>query len=154
VKRTPIRVKTHANCRYSECGKEFKKNKSTDKYCSSTCEIADKGFPEKKKQKSIPKFSEKRKKLYEQYLILRDEFLSLPENKFCPVTNKTTNQVHHKNGRRHDQYADEWARVNNVPLLIDVRYFLAVSDVGHRWIEENPSQAKKLGYSVDRLTLK
>lgn len=152
MKRTPIKVKTHANCRYSECGKEFRKFKTTDKYCCREHEIADKGFPEKKKSKPIPKVSDKRKALNEQYSILRKEFLSKPENRICPVTKKPTTEVHHKAGRV--GFADEWARLNNIPLLIDVRYFLGVSRNGHRWIEENPIEAKKLGYSVDRLTLK
>jgi len=152
MKRTPIKVKTHANCRYSECGKEFRKHKTTDKYCSYACEIADNGFPEKKKSKPIPKFSKKREALNDEYLIIRNEFLSKFENKICPITKQPTTEVHHKAGRI--GFADEWARLNNVPLLIDVRYFLGVSRNGHRWIEENPEEAKKLGYSVDRLTLK
>jgi len=152
MKRTPIRVKTHANCRYSECGKEFKKFNTTQKYCSSTCEVADKGFPEKKKPKAIPKVSKKREIENAKYSVLRIEFLGKPENKICPITKQPTTEVHHKCGRI--GYADEWARLNNVPLLIDVRYFLGVSRNGHRWIEENPAEAKELGYSVDRLTLK
>lgn len=152
MKRTPIKVKTHANCRYSECGKEFKKFKSTDKYCSSSCEVSDKGFKEKKKPKPIPKVSVKRKIENLKYSALRIEFLGKKENKICPITKQPTTEVHHMAGRI--GFADEWARLNNIPLLIDVRYFLAVSRNGHRWIEENPVEAKKMRYSVDRLTLK
>jgi len=129
------------------CKKEYKAFKSTDKFCSYLClKLSN------IKQKSIPKVSVKRKSMNEKYSVLRKEFLALPENKFCPITKQPATEVHHKAGRI--GFADEWARLNNVPLLIDVRYFLGVSRNGHRWIEENPEEAKKLGYSVDRLTLK
>jgi hypothetical protein len=129
MKRTPIKVKTHANCRYLECGKEFKKFKSTDKYCSSSCEVLDKGFKEKKKPKPIPKVSDKRKIENLKYSALRIEFLGKKENSICPITKQHTTEVHHKIGRI--GFADEWARLNNISLLIDVRYFLGVSRNGN-----------------------
>lgn len=105
-----------------------------------------------KRQKTIRKISAKQEKKNEEYMVVRNSFLSLLENKICPITKQPTTEVHHKAGRA--GFADEWARLNNTPLLIDVRYFLAVSRNGHRWIEENPAEAKQMGYSVDRLTLK
>lgn len=152
MKRTPIKIKTHRDCKYSGCRKNFKKNKSTDQYCCQKCEIADKGYPEKKTTTRIPQMSEKRKKENQEYFKLTLEFLAKKENKLCPVTGRSTTEVHHKMGRV--GYADEWARLNNIPLLIDVRYFLGVSRDGHRWIEENPIEAKRLGYSVSRLEKK
>ncbi len=154
MKRSPIKVKTHRSCEYSECRKEFKKQKTTDKYCSSKCEIADKGYPEKKPQTKIPKKSGKKQIADLKYLVVRKEFLGKFENKICPVTKQPTVEVHHKKGRQHDQYADEWARENNICLLIDVRFFLAVSRQGHDWIEANPEESKELGYSISRLEKK
>lgn len=76
--------------------------------------------------------------------------MSLLENKYCAVyPTQLANQIHHKKGKI--GYADDWARQNNIPLLIDTRYFLAVNFDGHRKIEENPNWAKEMGFSIDRL---
>ena len=66
----------------------------------------------------------------------------------CPITGTDidmSSDIHHKKGR--NGYADDWARLNDIPLLIDPRYFLAVSRVGHQWIEMNPTKAKQMGLS-------
>ena len=139
MKRTPIKVKTHANCRYSECEKEFKKFKSTDKYCSSSCELLDKGFKEKKKPKPIPKVSDKRKIDNLKYSALRIEFLGKKENRICPITKKPTTDIHHKKGRIGS-------------LLLDTRFWIALSREGHRFVEENPIWAKENGYSLNRIS--
>lgn len=70
----------------------------------------------------------------------------------CPVMGTPItmeSQIHHKRGRT--GYADQWARDLDISLLIDVRYFLAVSAEGHKKIEDNPDWAKERGYSLDRL---
>jgi hypothetical protein len=139
MKRTPIKVKTHANCRYSECEKEFKKFKSTDKYCSSSCELLDKGFKEKKKPKPIPNVSDKRKIDNLKYSALRIEFLGKKENRICPITKKPTTDIHHKKGRIGS-------------LLLDTRFWIALSREGHRFVEENPIWAKENGYSLNRIS--
>lgn len=146
-----MKVKTHDFCAYKECGKEFKKFKTTDKYCSGLCQFKDKK-PDitLKNVKPIRKISKKQSILNAKYLVVNKEFLSKPENKICPVTGQQTTEVHHKKGRV--GFADDWARENNIPLLLDVRFFLAVSRKGHRQIEENPEWAKEMGYSVSRLT--
>jgi len=56
--------------------------------------------------------------------------------------------IHHMKGRV--GYADQWARDNDVPLLIDERHWLPVSRAGHMRIEENPAWARKMGYSENR----
>lgn len=113
MKRTPIKVKTHANCRYPECGKEFKKFKSTDKYCSSSCEVSDKGFKEKKKPKPIPKVSVKRKIENLKYSALRIEFLGKKENMICFIDgcNKKATSIEHRAGRIGSNFLDTttWA---------------------------------------------
>lgn len=113
MKRTPIKVKTHANCRYSECEKEFKKFKSTDKYCSSSCELLDKGFKEKKKPKPIPKVSAKRKIENLKYSALRIEFLGKKENMICFIDgcNKKATSIEHRAGRIGSNFLDTttWA---------------------------------------------
>jgi hypothetical protein len=62
----------------------------------------------------------------------------LAENPVCPVTGGKATQVHHKKGRIGK-------------LLMDKRFWLAVSDEGHRKIELNPEWAKEMGYSISRL---
>lgn len=47
-------------------------------------------------------------------------------------------EIHHKRGR-------------GVYLLV-VKFFLAVCNSCHRWIETHPEEAKAAGYSEDRLT--
>ena len=139
MKRTSIKVKTHAICKNTDCGIEFRKFKTIDKYCSSKCQIEDKGFPEDKKQKAIPKVSDKRKIENLKYSALRIEFLGKKENRICPITKKPTTDIHHKKGR-----------VGS--LLLDTRFWVALSREGHRFVEENPIWAKENGYSLDRIS--
>ena len=88
-----------------------------------------------KKSKKIKHRSDKRAAQERQYAIIRPIFL---EGKFCPITGDAATQIHHKKGR-----IDE--------LLTDVRFFLAVSDAGHKKIEANPEWAYEMGYSLSRL---
>lgn len=99
-----------------------------------------------KKQYVIPKVSEKRKKLIPQYSKQKQEFI---KGKVCPVyPMEPIADIHHKKGR--EGYADQWARDNGITLLMDVRFWLAVSRKGHDWIENNPEKAKMMGYSMER----
>ncbi len=87
-----------------------------------------------KKPYRIPKLSKKREAQNKEYLALREVFLV---GKICPVTGEKANQIHHRKGRIGK-------------LLTDVRYFLGVSDRGHKKIEANPEWAYKMGYSLLR----
>lgn len=92
---------------------------------------------ELKPRKAIPKVSAKRKIENREYTIKRLQFLAQPENQRCPITGKQTTDVHHKKGR-----------VGT--LLLDTRFWLAVSREGHKQIEENPEWAKENNYSLNR----
>lgn len=96
--------------------------------------------------------SKKRAAQEREYAKARREHLE--ENPMCAIHNKTTidihgvyhidpicwaTTIHHKKGRIG-------------PLLTDRRYFLSVCMEGHRWIEAHPIEAKKLGYSLSRLS--
>lgn len=88
----------------------------------------------------IPRRSKKRLAEEAQYSKDRREFLDRPENMFCAVFPwKRATQVHHKMGRIG-------------PLLLDQRYWLAVSDEGHKKIEANPAWARENNFSLDRLS--
>jgi hypothetical protein len=87
------------------------------------------------------------------YPEVRKEFLAMciRVEATCPITREPISMdsdIHHKRGRV--GYADKWARDNDISLLIDVRYFLAVSRVGHTWIELNPKKARQMGLSMPR----
>lgn len=72
----------------------------------------------------------------------------------CPITGRSIDMesdIHHKKGRSATSFADEWAKEREIPLLIDVRHFLAVTREGHDWIELHPAKARELGYSEERL---
>jgi len=144
-----MKVKTHRNCDNPDCGKEFKKFKSTDKYCSYSCKVAVEGKPEPRQSKAINKKSKKQAVLDGKYTVARIEFLGKPENKICPITKRPATDIHHKMGRI--GFADQWARDNNIPLLLDTRFWVALSRAGHTYVEEHPEWAKENGYSLNRL---
>lgn len=132
-----------------ECGNHFIQYNSLKKYCCVQCEIKYKPHSQNLKQKTpIRKVSVKQDKLNKIYSKLRIEFLSLPENQICPITKQQTTDVHHMMKRI--GFADDWARENNIPLIIDVRFFLAVSREGHDKIENNPEWAYENGFSIRR----
>lgn len=108
-------------------GKEwYKKNSIKNKYKDS-----------KKKYKKISPISKKRELQNKKYLILREEFLSIPENKICPIYKTPTTDIHHMKGRIGD-------------LLLNINYWVALSREGHRYVEDHPKWALENGYTVKR----
>jgi hypothetical protein len=150
-----MKQKTHKICKNPDCGKEFKLHRTTDQFCSPGCQNLCKPPKEKKvyqlprSTKPINKKSKKQAVLDSKYLVVRIQFLSKPENQICPVTKQRATEVHHKKGRK--GFADQWARDNNISLIIDDRFFLGVSRDGHEAIENNPEWAKENGYSLNRI---
>ena len=94
--------------------------------------------------KPIKKVSEKRNKENEIYFAKRKIFLSKKENIICPITGEKTTEIHHI--KKRIGFADDWAKENDINLLLDERFWLAVSRKGHIWIHDNINEAKKLGY--------
>jgi len=124
----------------AECGTMFKQFNSLNKYCSAPCKL--KNTKPKVNQPFKPKISPVSKKQAVrllQYSADRKVFLDKPENAKCPITGWPTTDVHHKRGRIGD-------------LLLDQRYWVALSREGHDYVEDNPIWAKENGYSLDRLT--
>ncbi len=97
--------------------------------------------PRKKKEKKrIRPVSKKRKIKNDEYKIIRDQYLL--ENFKCEkCLYAESTEIHHQAGKVGGQ---------PIPLLIDTAYFLAVCRPCHRFIEENPSTALKMGWSVKR----
>lgn len=133
------------------CKNKFEpKYSSVEMFCSPKCAYTYKkeNTVIKSKPKKIPQFSKKRQELNKVYSEKRKIFLSKENNKICPITNMQTTDIHHKKGRI--GYADEYAIINDIPLLLDERFWVALSREGHRFVEDNTEWAKLNGYSVDR----
>lgn len=128
-------------CADKDCNNKFKQYNSLVKYCGPKCQNKNRkpNLELKSLYKPIKQVSEKRKIENAKYLVLRIEFLGKPENQKCPITGKPTTDVHHMKGRIGS-------------LLLDTRYWVALSREGHKYVEENPEWAKENGYSLNRLT--
>jgi hypothetical protein len=103
-----------------------------------TCKVCEEVLKEpKEKVTTIRKVSKRRAEENAEYHHKRKDFLE--KNPKCAVfPNLTATQIHHKKGRIGS-------------LLTDERYFLPVSDEGHKAIEANPEWAYKVGFSMLRL---
>lgn len=92
-----------------------------------------------KRRKPIRKVSKGRARLNREYSRKKHEFLSRPENKFCPVIQKLTGEkiltedIHHMRGRAGSLFMNE-------------KYWLAVSRRGHELIGSNPNWARQHGF--------
>ena len=107
--------------------------------------------PLKKSYKPPRKVSVKRKGQLDIYNPLRDKFLE--DNPICQVhdCSNPSNQVHHKKGRDHNTFEDQWAIDNNFSLLCDVRFFMACCGLCHpKRIHENPEWSYKHGYMIKK----
>lgn len=91
--------------------------------------------PLKKKAVKIKFRSDKRAEQEKAYNLFIKLWLV---GKKCPMCGKDATQVHHKKGRIGK-------------LLLDVRFFLPVTQDCHQYIEEHPEWAKEQGYSLSRL---
>ena len=127
-------LKTESNGRCGSCNRLNRK-------------LEEKAQEPLKNQVPIKKRSDKMSGLIARYMAQK---LIWIRGKKCAVfPDKQAIDVHHKQGRV--GYADEWAREQDIPLLLDERFWLPVSRDGHTKIEMNPDWAKKKGFSLDRL---
>jgi hypothetical protein len=96
--------------------------------------------PLKRSTTPIRKRSKKRASQENVYSRLRKEFLLSSHTCQAKLPNctHTSTDVHHMRGRVGD-------------LLTDTTHWLSVCRSCHNWIELNPKEAKKLGFSKDRL---
>lgn len=100
--------------------------------------------------KPIKKVSAKLAYYLTRYTPIKAEFLK--KNRKCVVyPERKSVDVHHAKGRSYLTFEDQWAKDNDIPLLLDARFFIAVSRDGHNWIEANPDAAKEKGWSLNRL---
>lgn len=135
------------NCK--ECRNKFEpKYNSAEMFCSYECSRNYTNKKPKKNVTKINKFSKKRKSQNDEYLKKRKIFLDNLVSNLCPITGELVTDIHHKKGRI--GFADDYARNNNIPLLLDERFWIALSRRGHSYVEQNPEWAKLNGYSLDR----
>ena len=131
------KLKTCAGCNEP---KHIWKSDGKDKYCKECWYKVQppKGMPKPtKKPKPI---SDKMSQQLDKYSKKREVFLiinSTCEAKLIGCTHVATD-IHHKAGRIGQ-------------LLLRLSNWLAVCRSCHRWIEENPNEAKELGLSESRL---
>lgn len=105
---------------------------------------------EPKEKKPIPKFSKKREKENREYTIKRLQFLAQPQNLRCFIDgcNKRADSIEHTRGRK--GFADDWARENNVSLLLDVRFWKPCCNEHNLELERNPELSQK--YQLSKIT--
>ena len=82
-------------------------------------------------------YSTKRGKQVREYNKLRIEYLI--ENPDCKKCGEPAGTIHHKKGRMGE-------------MLLNTKYWMSACMDCHVWIEDNPEEAKKLGYSLNRLS--
>jgi hypothetical protein len=93
---------------------------------------------EKPKYRKIRYRTLDRAKDERKYSVRAKVFLML--NPRCGVfPDLRSNQVHHKKGR-------------SGKMLLEEKYFMAVSQEGHDWIRDNPTLAEEKGYTIKRST--
>ncbi len=96
----------------------------------------------------IKKVSDKQAILDRKYLAKRAKWI---KGKMCAVFPKEkATECHHMAGRV--GYHDEWARDNEMPLLLDERFWLPVSEAGHKKITNNPKWASENKFTFLRVT--
>lgn len=101
-----------------------------------------------KDSKPIRKVSENQSKLLAKYNAKRKAWI---RGKKCAVyKDLPAEDVHHMQGRT--GYADEWARENEVPLLLDERFWLPVSRDAHKKITDDTAWAWQQGFSFKRVS--
>lgn len=125
----------------SKCGNPSKLWKSTPKLCKK-CAALNRPVQAIKRSAPINKVSDKQKKINAAYSVLCSQFKK--DHPICQARIKCsgslTTEVHHKRGR-------------GKAYMLDSTTYLACCSDCHRWIEENPSQAKALGFSESRLSI-
>lgn len=100
----------------------------------------------KKPRTPIRKVSAKREVLNKDYEKVRIEVLTEAKFKcFIEGCTNIANTCEHLMGRK--GFADEWARDNNIPLLVDKRFLRACCLTHNGELESNPELSKKYQYS-------
>lgn len=132
------------------CNQKFEPKRFLQKHCESEeCKIAESEYQKEKivsskskEKKSIPKVSSKRKAINKVYETVRIDVLSEAKFKcFIDGCNNVANTIEHTAGRI--GFYDDWARDNNIPLIIDKRFLKACCLYHNGELENNSELSKK-----------
>lgn len=133
------------------CKQKFDPKRFLQKFCGENeeCIAAESEYKKEKisasnnkQKKPIPKVSEKRKQLNKIYETVRIEVLAEAKFKcFIDGCKKVANTIEHTAGRI--GFYDDWARENNIPLIIDKRFLKACCLFHNGELENNPELSKK-----------
>lgn len=138
-------------CKAEGCDNKFTPSFSTlQKYCSAQCTYNEhKKKDQKPKRQRINRVSKKQGVNLKSYSQDRRVFLGKTENKTCFIEgcNKSANTVEHIKGRK--GYADDWARQNDVPLLLDQRFWRPCCLEHNLELENNPVLSQQ--YQLSKL---
>lgn len=139
-------------CKLEGCNNEFVPFNSLQRACSPQHERRLQQLKKKavnKKAKPVNKISKKQKVLNAKYIVARAEFLAKPENKICFIDgcNKKADTVEHRKGRK--GYADDYAKQNDIPLIIDERFFAPCCNAHNLELENNPELSRQ--YQLSKL---
>ncbi len=105
--------------------------------------------PKPKTVKAINRLSKKRQKQSRDYTVKRKIFLAMPQNRICFIAGcgKIATTIEHKKGR--SGFADKHARDNNIPLLLDERFWAGCCLHHNLELERNTELSKK--YQLSKL---
>lgn len=137
-----------AYCKIEDCFNPVE-NKDTGLCATHSKQLRKEGqklLEPKKEFKPIAKVSKKMKENLSDYSDEKKEWIVGKRCAVFPVL--PAQDIHHMKGRT--GYADEWAREHGITLLMDKRFWLAVSRKGHIEIGENPKLALEKGWSLPR----
>lgn len=143
-------------CILEGCNKQFTPFKFGQKHCSSKCFYEDKKQKDqqdqtepKKKVSAIRKVSKKREVINRQYTEIRREYLKTHTVCFIDGCDKIATTIEHRAGRI--GFADEFARLINIPLIIDTRFFAPCCLRHNLELENNPELSRM--YQLSKITL-
>jgi len=148
VQLSKLRISIMPRC--LNCREKFQPRYFLQKFCDEfSCRIAETEYQSEKMAKTIskppkqiPKISDKRKALSPIYEKVRIEVLVEAKFKcFINGCNNVANTAEHIMGRK--GFADDWARDNNIPLLVDKRFLRACCWHHNGELENNPELSKK-----------
>lgn len=131
------------------CREKFTPRYFLQKFCDGAgCKIEEAKYQSEKiaksqqPKKAIAKVSEKRKTINKIYETVRIEVLSESKFKcFIDGCKNVANTIEHSAGRI--GFYDDWARDNNIPLVIDKRFLKACCLFHNGELENNPELSKK-----------
>jgi hypothetical protein len=139
-------------CSIPECPNIPERNGTCSSHNRSARKAESDALKVKKKQKPIKHMSNKLANYYKRYVDIRDEWI---KGKMCVVFPALPAiEPHHAHGRSYNEFYDDWAVYNDIPLLLDTRFWKPVSRAGHIQIEGSPEWAYKMGFSESRLSKK